>query len=185
MSVATAATFDLGTGQVTVNYAGAPAPSTAKISDIVIRGGDEYFDLIEDGAKVPSASPGFPMNTIKFQVDSWAPSTSYVNFEPNKPAISSFNLKDDTGGLFEIIYTDAGGTSNVLYKSSTITNANHYIDTSEKGHVIIKGDPPAAAEAEMESEPAPLWLKVCLCISYLIYLAGCLYIVSKFLSKKP
>lgn len=185
MGSATAATFDVATGKVTVNYAGAPAPSTATITDIALGRDETYFDLILDGARVPSASPGFPVNTMIIKQDKWAPSTSYLNFEPKKATISSFDLKDDTGNLKQIIYTDAEGTSNVLYKSSTITNANHYLDTSQKGTIVIMGDPPSAAiETEESSKSLPLWAKILICIMIIFYLLGVVYGISKVLSKK-
>ena len=183
---ATAASFDLGTGGLSVNFPGAPAPSTASVADGVLTGSfDNYVVLGGKGVFAPTKTSGYPNTWSSLTLDTWP--TGGAGTEVVKttdlPSVQAWNVKDDQGQLFEIVYTNSSGTSNVLYKSST-TKPEHVVSLTPGGSKIDP-EPVAVAPGPSTTETeAPLWLKVSSCCSSLIYCAGIVFLSSMLVPKK-
>ena len=183
---ATAASLDLGTGALSVNFAGAPAPSTGSVADLALTGSlTNYMDLGLEGLDAPAKSPGYPNTWSSTTLTQWPiDGAQAISSGTNLPSLQAWNLKDDQGQLYEVVYTDSAGTSNVLYKSST-TRAENAVSLTPGGSKV---DPPparvVAAPAAGEAEEAPLWLKVSSCCSSFIYCAGIVFLSSMLVPKR-
>ena len=184
---ATAASFDLGTGGLSVNFPGAPAPSTGSVADGVLTGSfGNYTSLGTKGTFAPSKTPGYPNTWQSLNMESWPQlggEAVQVASGANLPSVQAWNLKDEQGQLYEIVYTNSAGTSNVLYKNST-TKPEHVV-TLTPGGSKVEPEPVAAAPGPSSGETeAPLWLKVSSCCSSLIYCAGIVFLSSMLVPKR-
>ena len=183
---ATAASFDLGTGALSVNFPGAPSPSTGSVADLALTGSlTNYIALGMDGGFAPSKTPGYPNTWSSVTLGQWPISgAESVNTGTNLPGIQAWNLKDDQGQLYEVVYTNSAGTSNVLYKSST-TKPEHVVSLTPGGSKVLP-EPVAVAPGPSTdgTEEAPLWLKVSSCCSSLIYCAGIVFLSSMLVPKR-
>ena len=182
---ATAASFDLGTGGLSVNFPGAAAPSTGSIADLALTGSlTNYMNLGNRGLDAPSKTPGYPNTWVSITNTTWPDQgAESINTGTNLPGIQAWNVKDDQGQLYEVVYTDSAGTSNVLYKNST-TKPEHVISLTPGGSKIDP-KPVAAAPGPSSGETeAPLWLKVSSCCSSLIYCAGIVFLSSMLVPKR-
>ena len=181
---ATAASFDLGTGGLSVNFAGAPAPSTGSVADLALTGSlTNYMNLGMDGGFAPSKTPGYPNTWSSVTLTQWPDSgAESVSTGTNLPSVQAWNLKDDQGQLYEVVYTGSSGTSNVLYKSST-TKPEHTVSLTPGGSKI-EPKPVSATPSPAAAEDAPLWLKVSSCCSSLIYCAGIVFLSSMIVPKR-
>ena len=185
-ATAAAASFDLGTGGLSVNFPGAPAPSTGSVADLALTGSlTNYMNLGFKGIEAPSKTPGYPNTWSATTMDQW-PSQGSENTSSgtNLPSIQAWNLKDEQGQLYEVVYTDSAGTSNVLYKSST-TKPEHVVSLTPGGSKVLP-EPVAVAPGPSTdgTEEAPLWLKVSSCCSSLIYCAGIVFLSSMLVPKR-
>ena len=183
---ATAASLDLGTGALSVNFAGAPAPSTGSVADLALTGSlTNYMDLGLEGLDAPAKSPGYPNTWSSMTMTQWpTEGAQAISSGTNLPSLQAWNLKDDQGQLYEVVYTDSTGTSNVLYKSST-TRPDHVVSLTPGGSKIDPAPVSAApAPAAVEAEEAPLWLKVSSCCSSFIYCAGIVFLSSMLVPKR-
>ena len=182
---ATAASFDLGTGALSVNFPGAPAPSTGSVADLALTGSlTNYMALGVQGVDAPAKTPGYPNTWVSIMNTTWPVSgAESISSGANLPALQAWNLKDDQGQLYEVVYTDSVGTSNVLYKNST-TRAEHVVTLAPGGSKVTPDATSAApAPAPAETE-APLWLKVSSCCSSLVYCAGIVFLSSMLVPKR-
>jgi hypothetical protein len=185
---ATAASFDMGTGGLSVNFPGAPAPSTGSVADLALTGSlTNYMNLGMDGGFAPSKTPGYPNTWQSLNMESWPQlggEMVQVASGDNLPSVQAWNLKDDKGQLFEVVYTNSAGTSNVLYKNST-TKPEHVVSLTPGGSKVI-GDPDqtAAAPGPATEGETPLWVKVSSCCSSLVYCAGIVFLSSMLVPKK-
>jgi hypothetical protein len=183
---ATAASFDLGTGALSVNFPGSPSPSTGSVADLVLSESSNYIKLGDQGADAPSKTPGYPNTwTHVKMVDQWpVDGAEVVSSGASLPSIQAWSLKDKQGGLFEIVYTDSAGTSNVLYKNST-TAPEHVVTLTPGGSKVLP-DPKlvAAAPGPATSEEMPVWVQVSSCCSSLIFCAGIVFLSSMLVPKR-
>ena len=183
---ATAASLDLGTGDLSVNFPGSPAPSTASVADGLLTGSfDNYTSLGINGGFAPTKTPGYPNTWVSITTDTWPTSGAGTEVVKNTdlPSVQAWNLKDDQGQLFEVVYTNAAGTSNVLYKNST-TKPEHVVSLTPGGSKV-EPEPVAVAPGPSSGETeAPLWLKVSSCCSSLIYCAGIVFLSSMLVPKR-
>jgi len=185
---ATAASFDLGTGELSVNFPGAPAPSTGSVSGIVMTGSaDNYIGLGAKGTFAPTKTTGYPNTWSSIMMETWPQlggEMVQVTSGDNLPSVQAWNLKDDQGQLFEVVYTDKAGTSNVIYKNST-TKPEHVVSLTPGGSKVTGDpDPNATAPGPATSEEAPLWLKVSSCCSSFIFCAGIVFLSSMLVPKR-
>ena len=183
---ATAASFDLGTGGLSVNFPGAPAPSTASVADMVLtESTTNYMNLGGKGTFAPSKTPGYPNTWVSITMDTWPTSgagTEVVK-KTDLPSVQAWNLKDEQGRLYEIVYTNSAGTSNVLYKNST-TKPEHVVTLTPGGSKVEPTTEAAAPGPTVADTEAPLWLKVSSCCSSLIYCAGIVFLSSMLVPKR-
>lgn len=181
---ATAASFDVGTGALSVNFPGSPAPSTGSVADLVLSGSaDSYMNLGGKGVFAPSKTPGYPNAWSSVTMDQWPVSgAESVSTGTNLPSVQAWNLKDDQGQLYEVVYTNSAGTSNVLYKNST-TKPEHVV-TLTPGGSKVEPEPVAAAPGPAATEEAPLWIKVSSCCSSFIFCAGIVFLSSMLVPKR-
>lgn len=184
-SPATNATFDLGTGALGVNFAGAPAPSTGSVADLALTGSlQNYMDLGLEGLDAPTKSPGYPNTWSSTTMTQWpTQGAQAISSGTNLPSLQAWNLKDDQGQLYEVVYTGPSGQSNVLYKSST-TRADHVVSLTPGGSKVDPAPVSAAPAPAVEAEEAPLWLKVSSCCSSFIYCAGIVFLSSMLVPKR-
>ena len=183
---ATAASFDLGTGALGVNFPGAPSPSTGSVADLALTGSlTNYMALGVQGVDAPAKTPGYPNTWAQTTMTAWpSQGAEAISSGTNLPTLQAWNLKDDQGQLYEVVYTDSVGTSNVLYKNST-TKPEHVVTLTPGGSkvepvpVTLVAPAPAAAETE-----APLWVKVSSCCSSLVYCAGIVFLSSMLVPKR-
>lgn len=182
---ATAASFDVYTGGLNVNFPGAPAPSTASIADLALTGSlQNYMDLGVKGGFAPSKTPGYPNTWTSITTEQWPPSeSSIIQGGANLPGVIGLNIKDEKGQLYEVIYVDGTGTSRDIYKNSTL-DAKHTTSLTPGG-VKLSADSvaPSPGPTAVETE-APLWLKVSSCCSSLIYCAGIVFLSSMLVPKR-
>ena len=182
---ATAASLDLGSGALNVNFAGAPAPSSGSVADLALTGSlQNYMDLGTKGMDAPAKTPGYPNTWSQTTLTQW-PSygAQAVSSGSNLPSLQAWNLKDDQGQLYEVVYTDSAGTSNVLYKSST-TRAENAVSLTPGGSKVDPAPVSAAPAPAVEAVEAPLWLKVSSCCSSFIYCAGIVFLSSMLVPKR-
>jgi hypothetical protein len=183
---ATAASFDLGTGALSVNFPGSPSPSTGSVADLVLTGRlTNYMKLGMDGGFAPAKTPGYPNTWQSLNMESWPQlggEAVQVSSGANLPSVQAWNLKDDQGQLFEVVYTNSAGTSNVLYKNST-TKPEHVVTLTPGGSKIV-GDPAPTAPGPATSEEAPVWVQVSSCCSSFIYCAGIVFLSSMLVPKR-
>ena len=185
-SPATDASFDMGTGGISVNFPGAPSPSTGSVADLALTGSlQNYMDLGTKGMDAPAKTPGYPNTWSSMTMTQWPEQGAQaVSSGTNLPSLQAWNLKDDQGQLYEVVYTGSSGTSNVLYKSST-TRAEHSVSLTPGGSKV---DPApvsvVAAPAPAGETEAPLWVKVCSCCSSFIYCAGIVFLSSMLVPKR-
>ena len=182
---AMAASFDVGSGALNVNFPGAPAPSTGAIADLALTGSlTNYMALGLKGIDAPSKTPGYPNTWSSVTMDQWPVSgAESVSTGTNLPGIQAWNLKDDQGQLYEVVYTNSSGTSNVLYKSST-TKPEHVVTLTPGGSKVepkTEAAAPGPTTAEVET---PLWVKVSSCCSSFIYCAGIVFLSSMLVPKR-
>jgi hypothetical protein len=184
-SPATAASLDLGTGALNVNFAGAPAPSTGSVADLALTGSlQNYLDLGLEGLDAPAKSPGYPNTWSSTTMTQWpTQGAQAVSTGTNLPSLQAWNLKDDQGQLYEVVYTGPSGQSNVLYKSST-TKPEHVVSLTPGGSKVDPAPVSVAPAPAVEAAEAPLWLKVSSCCSSFIYCAGIVFLSSMLVPKK-
>lgn len=182
---ATAASFDLGTGGLSVNFPGAPAPSTASVSDVVLTGTlNNYMNLGTRGTFAPSKTPGYPNTWTAVTATEWAPSGSTIRQGGEAlPGLIGLNIKDETGQLYQIIYVDDKGTSRDIYKNSTL-DPKHTTSLTPGGVNLSPGEVAAPPDESTTEVEAPLWLKVSSCCSSLIYCAGIVFLSSMLVPKR-
>ena len=183
---ATAASFDVYTGGLNVNFPGAPAPSTASIADLALTGSlSNYMDLGVKGGFAPSKTPGYPNTWNSVTSDQWSPSeSSIIQGGANLPSVIGLNIKDEKGQLYEVVYVDGAGTSRDIYKSTTL-DANHTTSLTPGGVVLSAGGvAPAPGPSTDGTAETPLWLKVSSCCSSLIYCAGIVFLSSMLVPKR-
>lgn len=181
---ATAASFDLGTGGLSVNFPGAPSPSTGSVADMFLTGSmTNYMDLGTKGMDAPAKTPGYPNTWSSMTMTQWPESgAESVSSGTNLPSLQAWNLKDDQGQLYEVVYTGSSGTSNVLYKSST-TKPEHTVSLTPGGSKV-EPKPVSATPSPAAAEDAPLWLKISSCCSSFIFCAGIVFLSSMLVPKK-
>lgn len=174
------ASFDLGSGAVSVQYAGAPAPSTATISNLVLNGPTGYMKLVSDGASADMQSPGFPQKTVTLKLDSWPVSGSDISVAGG--GIAYLDVAEGSGELQELIYVGAPGTatSNVLYNNSSITNKNHTVTATPSG-MHLSAEPVQAPAPGPESSESSWIFDMSLCCSCMVYCIGFAVIMKKVL----
>jgi len=182
---ATAASFDLGTGGLSVNFPGAPAPSTGSVADLVLTGSlTNYMNRGMDGGFAPSKTPGYPNTWSSVTMDQWPVSgAESVSTGTNLPGIQAWNLKDEQGQLYEVVYTNSAGTSNVLYKNST-TKPEHVVTLTPGGSKVEPKTEAAAPGPTVADVETPLWVKVSSCCSSFIYCAGIVFLSSMLVPKR-
>ena len=183
-SPATDASFDLGTGGISVNFPGAPSPSTGSVADLVLTGSmTNYMDLGTKGMDAPAKTPGYPNTWSSMTMTQWPDQGAQaVSSGTNLPSLQAWNLKDDQGQLYEVVYTGSSGTSNVLYKSST-TKPEHTVSLTPGGSKV-EPKPASATPSPAAAKDAPLWVKVSSCCSSFIYCAGIVFLSSMLVPKK-
>ena len=185
-SPATDASFDMGTGGISVNFPGAPSPSTGSVADLALTGSlQNYMDLGTKGIDAPAKTPGYPNTWSSMTMTQWPDQGAQaVSSGTNLPSLQAWNLKDDQGQLYEVVYTDSAGSSNVLYKNST-TKLEHVVTLTPGGSKVVAEPVVVAAPAPaVEVEEAPLWLKVSSCCSSLVYCAGIVFLSSMLVPKR-
>ncbi len=148
---ATTADFNIGTGKVSVDFACAAPPCAREISvaDLVFSGSGPYMDLVRQGQAAPSKTPGYPDTTSTVNLSGWPEGTD-VTATSSGTSIQYWDVRDSQGQLKQLVYTDASGSSNVLFRSST-ANMNHVVSLTPGGSKIT-GDAPAASMVPMSSE---------------------------------
>ena len=183
---ATDASLDVTTGSLSVGFAGAPAPSTGSVADLALTGSlQNYMDLGTKGMDAPAKTPGYPNTWSQMTLTEWpTQGAQAVSSGTNLPSLQAWNLKDEQGQLYEVVYTDPLGTSNVLYKSST-TKPEHSVSLTPGGSKVDPAPVSAAPAPAVEAaEEAPLWLKVSSCCSSFIYCAGIVFLSSMLVPKR-
>jgi hypothetical protein len=180
LTPATSASFDLGTGAVSVQYAGTPAPTSARISDLVLNGPTGYMKLVSDGASAEMQSPGFPQSTVTIKLDSWPASGTDVSVAGG--GVAYLDVSDGSGELKELIYvgSPSTNTSNVLYNNSSITNKNHTVTATPSG-MHLSAEPVQAPAPGPESSESSWIFDASLCCSCLVYCVGFAVILKKLL----
>lgn len=182
---ATAASFELGTGALNVNFPGAPAPSTGSVADLALTGSlTNYMKLGLQGLDAPTKTPGYPNTWSSVTMDQWPVSgAESINTGTNLPGIQAWNLKDDQGQLYEVVYTDSTGTSNVLYKNST-TKPEHVVTLTPGGSKVLP-EPVAAAPGPSTTEgETSLLFNISSCCSSFVYCAGLVFLASMLVPKR-
>jgi hypothetical protein len=182
---ATAASFNLGSGELSVNFPGAPAPSTASVADGVLAGSlSNYMELGVKGVFAPSKTPGYPNTWTSVTTDQWAPSESTIRQGGEAlPGVIGLNIKDETGQLYQVIYVDDKGTSRDIYKNSTL-DSKHTTSLTPGGVTLSAGEVAATPDAATTEVVTPLWVKVSSCCSSLIYCAGIVFLSSMLVPAK-
>jgi hypothetical protein len=182
---ATAASFDLGTGALSVNFPGAPSPSTGSVADLVLTGSlTNYMALGMDGGFAPSKTPGYPNTWTSVTTDQWAPSeSSIIQGGANLPSVIGLNIKDEKGQLYEVVYVDSAGTSRDIYKNSTL-DANHTTTLTPGGVKLSAGAVAAAPASEPPEGETSLFFNLSSCCSSFIYCAGIVFLSSMLVPKR-
>lgn len=159
---ALSASFDVTTGKVGVQMTAAAPATELGLTDIMFNGPQAYSQLVLTGIDAQSKTPGYPNTISTIQMDSWPMSTDATvkSVGTSLPAVQYWDLKDNQGTLKELVYTDASGTSNVLYLNST-ANLNHVV-------TLIPGGSKAVADGA--SAPAPSTEET---TSVTVYIGGC------------
>ena len=182
------ADFNIATGALTVNYQDAATPTSITIAETVLSetAKKNYISTGGDGATAaaPSRSPGYPASWGRVVMDQWpVEGADMISTGDGLPSIQAWNLKDDQGGLYEIVYTNSSGTSNVLYKNST-TRPEHVVTLTPGGSKVVPDPSASPAPASTTETEAPLWLKVSSCCSSLVYCAGIVFLSSMLAPRK-
>jgi hypothetical protein len=143
------------------------------------------MDLGTKGIDAPAKTPGYPNTWSSMTMTQWPDQGAQaVSSGTNLPSLQAWNLKDDQGQLYEVVYTDSAGSSNVLYKNST-TKLEHVVTLTPGGSKVVAEPVVVAAPAPaVEVEEAPLWLKVSSCCSSLVYCAGIVFLSSMLVPKR-
>jgi hypothetical protein len=144
-----------------------------------------YTDLGMKGVFAPSKTPGYPNTWQSLNMESWpqlGAEMVQVSSGDNLPSVQAWNLKDDQGQLFEVVYTNSAGTSNVLYKNST-TKPEHVVSLTPGGSKVI-GDPDQTAPGPATEGETPFWVKASSCCSSFVYCAGLVFLASMLVPKR-
>lgn len=182
---ATMASFDLASGSLSVDFPGAPSPSTGSIADLTLTGTlANYMDLGTRGDDAPTKTSGYPNTWSSVTMDPWPSAGAEAISSGNQlPTLTAWNLKDEQGQLYEVVYTDATGTSNVLYKSST-TKPEHVVSLTPGGSKVFPTVTAASGPSSSEETEMPLWIKISSCMSSLVYCAGIVFLSSMLVPKR-
>ena len=182
---ATAASFDVGSGALSVNFPGSPSPSTGSVADLVLTGSlTNYMKLGVDGGFAPAKTPGYPNTWSSVTMDQWAPSeSSIIQGGANLPSVIGLNIKDEKGQLYEIVYVDGSGTARDIYKNSTL-DSKHTTSLTPGGVKLSAGAVAAAPAPATTDGEMPFWVKASSCCSSLIYCAGIVFLSSMLVPKR-
>lgn len=162
-----------------------PKTTNMSVADLALTGSlTNYMDLGLEGLDAPTKSPGYPNTWSSTTMTQWpTQGAQAISSGTNLPSLQAWNLKDDQGQLYEVVYTGPSGQSNVLYKSST-TRADHVVSLTPGGSKVDPAPVSAAPAPAVEAEEAPLWLKVSSCCSSFIYCAGIVFLSSMLVPKR-
>lgn len=120
------------------------------IADMVLSGEKPYMDLVVQGQAALSKTPGYPGTASSIQLSNW-PTDSDTTQTATGASIQYWNVSDTQGQLKELVYTDASGTSNVLFKSST-TASGHVVSLTPGGSKIVADKSQSVVTTTTETE---------------------------------
>lgn len=134
------------------------------VADLVLSGEKPYMDLVVKGQAALSKTPGYPDNASTMQLNAW-PTDSDAVQTASGASIQYWNVTDSQGQLKELVYTDASGTSNVLFKSST-TASTHTVSLTPGGSKIVadKSQSVVATTGEEEGTSVTVYIGGSCCL---------------------
>ena len=134
------------------------------VADLVLSGEKPYIDLVVQGQTASSKTPGYPGTASSIQLSNW-PTDSDTTQTATGASIQYWNVTDTQGQLKELVYTDASGTSNVLFKSST-TASGHVVSLTPGGSKIVadKSQSVVATTGEEEGTSVTVYIGGSCCV---------------------
>lgn len=162
-----------------------PKTTNLSVADLALTGSlQNYMDLGLEGLDAPAKSPGYPNTWSSMTMTQWpTEGAQAISSGTNLPSLQAWNLKDDQGQLYEVVYTGSSGQSNVLFKSST-TKPEHVVSLTPGGSKVDPAPVSVAPAPAVEAEEAPLWVKFSLCCSSFVYCAGIAFLASMLVPKR-
>jgi hypothetical protein len=153
------------------------------VADMVLTGSlQNYMDLGTKGMDAPAKTPGYPNTWSSTTMTQWpTEGAQAISSGTNLPSLQAWNLKDDQGQLYEVVYTGASGTSNVLYKNST-TRPEHAVSLTPGGSKV-EPKPVAPASEPPEGETS-LFFNLSSCCSSFVFCAGLVFLSSMLVPKR-